>query len=279
VVAAAKTWIDGSAGDALPLPDRAFAYGDGVFETLLLRDGRALLTEFHFDRLATGLACLRMPSALPLARKHFETALGALGAATGYSVMRLTVSRGAGPRGYAPPADAAPRVVITVSDLAHDPAQLPTPATLGETAVRWSKQPLLAGVKHLNRLEQVLAAADAAAAGMDEVLILDQGGAPLSVSAGNLFLVAGKRLLTPTLADAGIAGTRRRLLLEHLASACGLQVGESRLQLHQLLAANEVFYCNTLIGLRPVATYRDRSWGEHPVTECLHAAYCEWLQR
>ncbi|MEZ5555713.1 aminodeoxychorismate lyase [Haliea sp.] len=279
MVVAAQTWIDGTPGDALQLPDRAFAYGDGVFETMLLRDGQPVLASLHFDRLAIGLACLRMPEALPLARQHLDTVLDSLRAVKGYAALRLTVSRGTGPRGYAPPQVATPRVVISVSEMAYDPSVFPEPATLGETQVRWGKQPQLAGVKHLNRLEQVLAAADAMEAGVDEVLMLDQSGAPLSVSSGNLFLVAGKRLLTPILLDAGIAGTRRRLLLDHLASACGLQAAESRLQLHQLLAANEVFYCNALTGLRPVGGFRDRNWGLHPVTRRLHAAYGEWLQR
>jgi 4-amino-4-deoxychorismate lyase len=143
--------------------------------------------------------------------------------------------------------------------------------------VRWGRQPLLAGLKHLNRLEQVLAAADCDAQGCDEVLMLDQSGAPLSVAAGNLFLVAGQRLLTPALTEAGIAGTRRRLVMERLAALCDLQVTESRLELAQLLGADELFYCNAVLGLRPVASFRDRRWLQHPVTRRLHAAYVECL--
>lgn len=274
------TWIDGVPSAALPLPDRAFAYGDGVFETFLLRNGRLVLRDLHLERLAIGLTCLRMPAALPLAQQTLDTVVQSLDTTIeGYAALRLTVTRGGGPRGYAPPQDTPPRIVISVSDLQHDPLAFAAPAALGETAVRWGKQPLLAGIKHLNRLEQVLAAADAVDAGVDEVVMLDQSGAPLSVAAGNLFMVAGKRLLTPILVDGGIAGTRRRLLLDHLAAACGLQAAEVRLQLHQLVAAKEVFYCNALIGLRAVGTFRDRSWSDHSATRLLHTAYCEWLDR
>lgn len=275
---AANTWIDGLPADALPLPDRAFAYGDGLFETMLLRGDRPLLQEYHLDRLGAGLQRLHFPDCLDAVREYLARAAAVTTDASPLRVLRLTVSRGAGPRGYAPPSDCQPRVVISVSAFAGDPAAMSAPASLGETAVRWGRQPLLAGLKHLNRLEQVLAAADCDAQGMDEVLLLDQSGAPLSVSAGNLFLVAGKSLLTPVLTEAGIAGTRRRLVLERLATACGLRVTESRLELSQLLGADELFYCNTVVGLRPVAAFRDRRWHRHPVTRALHTAYLECLR-
>lgn len=272
-----NSWVDGVPAEAVPLPDRGFAYGDGLFETLLLRGNKILLLGYHLERLGMGLQRLRFPDCLGTASEHLDLAAATLAPGDAYRVLRLTISRGAGPRGYAPPAECQPRIVISVSALAADPTQLPAPARLGETAVRWGRQPLLAGLKHLNRLEQVLAAADCDAQSCDEVLMLDQSGAPLSVASGNLFLVAGQRLLTPALTEAGIAGTRRRLILERLAAICGLKVTESRLELAQLLAADELFYCNAVLGLRPVASFRDRRWLQHPLSRRLHAAYVECL--
>ncbi len=278
MVGETSIWIDGAPASALELPDRAFAYGDGLFETLLLRGSRLLLQELHLDRLRVGLQRLRFPDCMDSVCDYLAQAAAAEPDTDLFRVLRLTVSRGGGPRGYAPPADCRPRVIITVSPPVDAPSGLPAPARLGETSVRWGRQPLLAGLKHLNRLEQVLAAADCDPHSCDEVLMLDQSGMPLSVSAGNLFLVAGKRLLTPSLDEAGIAGTRRRLILERLAADCGLQAAETRLELSQLLAANELFYCNSVIGLRPVGTFRDRCWVEHPVTRRLHTAYLECLR-
>jgi len=272
-----NSWVDGVPAEAVPLPDRGFAYGDGLFETLLLRGNKILLLGYHLERLGMGLQRLRFPDCLGTASEHLASAAATLAPGDTYRVLRLTISRGAGPRGYAPPAECQPRIVINVSALAADPTQLPAPARLGETAVRWGRQPLLAGLKHLNRLEQVLAAADCDAQSCDEVLMLDQSGAPLSVASGNLFLVAGQRLLTPALNEAGIAGTRRRLILERLAAVCGLKVTESRLELAQLLAADELFYCNAVLGLRPVASFRDRRWLQYPLSRRLHAAYVECL--
>lgn len=272
-----NTWVDGIPADAVPLPDRAFSYGDGLFETLLLRGNKILLPDLHLERLEAGIKRLRFPDCLGTVREQLASVAATLPSAHTYRVLRLTISRGAGPRGYAPPAECQPRIVISIAAVAADPTQLAAPARLGETAVRWGRQPLLAGLKHLNRLEQVLAAADCEAQGCDEVLMLDQSGAPLSVASGNLFLVAGQRLLTPALTEAGIAGTRRRLILERLAAVCGLKVTESRLELAQLLAADELFYCNSVLGLRPVASFRDRRWLQHPLSRRLHAAYVECL--
>ncbi|WP_162300048.1 aminodeoxychorismate lyase [Kineobactrum sediminis] len=274
---ATTTWVDGQQADALPLPDRALAYGDGLFETLLLAGQRITLQDYHFARLGEGLRRLGIPDCMTAVREQLAVACKAVTHEHEFSVMRLTVSRGAGPRGYAPPTDAIPRIIITLAPLSANPWVLSSPADLGETAVRWGKQPLLAGIKHLNRLEQVLAAADCARSGHDEVLMLGQCGEPLSVTTGNLFVCLGDKLLTPQLCDAGITGTRRQLIIEQLGAACGLQVSEARLDVAQLLAADELFYCNTVVGLRPVSRFRHRRWLRHPVTSALHGAYVGWL--
>jgi 4-amino-4-deoxychorismate lyase len=152
---------------------------------------------------------------------------------------------------------------------------LQSPATLGVSAVRLSSQPLLAGIKHLNRLEQVLAASRAREQGVDEALMQDQNGHLVSVIAGNIFLLSGKELLTPVLIDAGVRGTRRRLVLEQWAPAIGLNLHEAVLTLADLETADEVFYSNSLTGLRPVATVNKRRWSSHEVCQQLFQQYRE----
>ncbi|HEY7775980.1 MAG TPA: aminodeoxychorismate lyase [Kineobactrum sp.] len=274
---AITTWVDGQQAGALPLPDRAFAYGDGLFETLLLAGQRITLQDYHFARLDDGLRRLGFPDCIATVREQVALACASVADERSFSVMRVTVSRGGGPRGYAPPADAIPRIIITLAPVVGNPLLLSAPADLGETSVRWGTQPLLAGLKHLNRLEQVLAAADSLRGGHDEVLMLAQSGEPLSVSAGNLFICVGDQLLTPQLGEAGITGTRRQLIIESLAPACGLKVRETRLDIGQLLAADELFFCSAIAGLRPVARFRHRHWPLHPTTAALHGAYLGWL--
>ena len=268
------TWIDGVRAEALPLPDRALAFGDGLFETLLLHHGDPLFAELHMQRLQRGLQVLVFPDCLATASEQLQVAAGAVRKlGWPWAALRLTISRGTGPRGYAPPVATKPRVIISASELSNDCQQMAAAATLSLATVRWPTQPVLAGLKHLNRLEQVLAAAECRAAGTDEAVMLDQSGQVVSVVAGNLFLLHEERLQTPVLRDCGIAGTRRRLVIEQWATALGLPVQESTLSLQDLESADEVFYCNSLKGLRPVASFGQRHWSSHTVCQALFEQY------
>ena len=269
-----RTWLDGAAATALPLPDRGLDYGDGLFETLLLQGDRALYLDFHLQRLQRGLQALAFPDCLAVAENQLLEASGTLRDSDWHwAVLRLTISRGAGPRGYAPPVAAKPRIIITVTELDRDCRRMSQAVTLCLATVRCATQPLLAGIKHLNRLEQVLAAAECGPADADEAIMLDQSGHLVSVTAGNLFMVRGKHLLTPALATSGIAGTRRRLIMEKWAPAAGLSVQESSLTLRDLEAADEVFCSNSVHGVRPVARFGERHWQRYPVCEALFQQY------
>jgi 4-amino-4-deoxychorismate lyase len=268
------TWVDGVCAEALPLPDRAVDFGDGLFETLLLQRGDPLFIDLHIARLQRALQALAFPDCLDTVQRQLALAASEVrDLGWCWTALRLTVSRGSGPRGYAPPVLTRPRIIITASELPHDCRQIGPPATLSLATMRWPTQPALAGLKHLNRLEQVLAAAERRAAGTDEAAMLDQSGRLVSVVAGNLFLLHEDRLQTPLLTDCGIAGTRRRLVMEQWAGALGLPVQESALGLQDLEAADEVFYCNALQGLRPVASFGRRHWSSHTVCQALFDQY------
>ena len=269
-------WLNGRETGSLPLPDRGLELGDGLFETLLLRRGRPLLLEYHLARLGHGLEVLGFPDCGELALRYLRESLAQAAEHCGeWNSLRLTVTRGAGPRGYAPPAEVAPRFLVALHPLSHDPRVPAPPARAGVATMRWSCQPALAGIKHLNRLEQVMAAREARAAGWDEALMLDQEGAAVSLTAGNLFLVRGTELITPELAGAGIAGTRRQGLIERWAPAAGYQVRERRVDLEQVQRAEEVFYSNSLYGMRPLAALGEGRWRAHPVCAALHQHYLE----
>ena len=267
-------WIDGEPAGALSLPDRGLDFGDGLFETLLLWQGVPQFLQFHLDRLAAGLEVLGFPDCLDRAKACLADAAASL-AERQWSALRLTITRGAGPRGYAPPENAQPRIVITAAPLAQDRQLIPPAVELGWANLRWSSQPLLAGIKHLNRLEQVLVAREVSAAGCDDLIVEDQHGHLCSVSAGNLFLVEQGRLLTPALETCGIAGTRRRLVLEELAPALGIPAAEAHIDRERLLQADEVFCCNSIRGFQAVAAIPERRWDSHPVCTALHQRYVE----
>jgi 4-amino-4-deoxychorismate lyase len=143
--------------------------------------------------------------------------------------------------------------------------------------IQLAAQPALAQIKHMNRLEQVLAAQQAQAEQVDECFVLDQAEQLVSVIAGNVFLVRSGELLTPLLVDCGVRGTRRRLIIEKWAPSIGLKVREARLTLHDLHSAQEVFYSNSLQTVRPVAALGDQYWDNHDVCEALFLRYLEDL--
>lgn len=271
-------WLDGISAGALPLPDRGLDFGDGLFETLLLINSEPLLLELHLQRLQRGLDALGFPDCLAQAREQLLKASLSIQARGWHrTALRVTVSRGQAERGYAPPVQATPRIIISATEL--DPGQngMPPAASLVLADIRWSTQPALAGLKHLNRLEQVLAAGEARNAGADEALMLDQQGNVVSVSSGNLFFVLGDRLLTPAISHCGIAGTRRDCVIRRWGPAMGLAVEEVTVTPAQLASAHEVFYSNSLVGLRPVASFQGKQWQYHRVCAALYKHYQDEL--
>lgn len=272
----ALIWLDGAEASALPLPDRGLDFGDGVFETLLIRRGEPLYLDLHLARMQRGCRVLSLPDGDTTVRRHLQIATAAL-TARGWlwASLRITLSRGPGPRGYRPPADTRPRVIISATRLDTVTQDMPAPATLHLAEMRWGTQPALAGLKHLNRLEQVLAAAEYSEAGLDEAVMLDQQGQVISVVAGNLFIVAGGEILTPALEHCGICGTRRELVKRRWAPEIGLAVRECALEISQVEQADEAFYTNSLIGLRPVASFAQRHWSEYPICDALYRQYRE----
>lgn len=266
-------WVDGQRSTSNPLPDRGQEFGDGLFETILVVKGRPMLLHLHQDRFAAGFAALGFAGHVPELSDLIAPALAA-DSRLPRQILRVTYSRAAGERGYAPGNSVDHHCVIRLTELS--PTRL-SPATLGVSTLQLSHQPLLAGIKHLNRLEQVLAASQRTALGVDEVVTCDQQGRPVAVSSGNLFIRQGAALLTPQLGQCGIAGTRRRHILEVMATETGYVAREEDFSLDALRESDEVFFCNTVVGVRPVATFEDRRWQETPAATALSELFDEVL--
>ena len=259
---AALLRVDGVAAAGVPADDRGLAYGDGVFETLLLHGGRVVWWAALLQRLELGCAALGLGAP---SRRLWRADLDALLAAAGPGrrVLKLTASAGSGRRGYR--RDAA-EPVRRIARLLPAPPSLP--ACDGGIAVRWCElrlaaQPRLAGLKHLNRLEQVLARAEWDDPAIAEGLLCDGDGNLVSATAANLFVVVDGRLLTPPLEQCGVAGTCRQFLLP--------AAEVRRLSPQDLLAADEVFVCNSLRGILPVTRLGTRRWPIGPVTRAQGA--------
>lgn len=263
------TFVDGIASTLLPTDDRGLQYGDGVFETIAIRDGEAQHWERHLARLASGAQRLGMACPTPA---HWQTDLHAALAAvapTQRRVAKLLLTRGSGGRGYAPPLQAQPRRVVYLSDWPAWPASHATQGiTLCLCTTPVSRNRTLAGLKHLNRLEQVLGAAEVAAVGADEGLMFDDRGDLVEGTRSNVFIAVDGELLTPLLDESGVAGIMRDLILEH-AAAAGLRVRTTRISRTLLAAASEVFVCNSLLGVWPVRAITGtdgRQFADWPLT-------------
>lgn len=252
---APRALIDGSEADCLTVADRGLQYGDGLFETLAVRDGTPCLWHAHFDRLARGAERLGIPCP-PRELLLHECRQLAAGKSAG--VLKIILTRGSGGRGYGPPANPQPIRILTL----HPWPDYPT--DWGERGVDVAfcrtplgENPVLAGLKHLNRLEQVLARSEWRDRGIAEGLMQDGRDRIIGGTMSNLFLVRAGRLLTPQLDTCGIAGTVRNLVLR-IAGAFGIEVLERDIMRTDLVAADGLFLTNALIGVWPVRRLETR---------------------
>ena len=264
-----------AATSALTVPgnDRAFLYGDGVFETLLLTRGTLLFLPLHLDRLLEGAKRLR----IDVSRDQLAVELASCieQRPEHHAVVRITVSRGGGRRGYRPTQGAGCNIHSALSELSDDPLSAREAAQVNSSTIRMAAQPLLAGIKHCNRLEQVLAAMEAEDMEVDDVLLCREGGQLQCSSNANVFCVRGDALLTPPCDVAGVAGTRRRLILDKLAGLAGFDARVQPLTLDDLDAADAVFLSNSVMGIRAVASLDGRPVGRSDAVSELQKLYRE----
>ncbi|MGA0115051.1 MAG: aminodeoxychorismate lyase [Burkholderiales bacterium] len=262
--------VDGLPSAVVQADDRGLAYGDGVFRTLAMRNGIAELWPRHYVKLAADCRALEItpPQEADLQRDLAQVATHARDCA-----LRITVTRGSGGHGYALPNTVKPRRVVTVSPLPQYPG---SPAVQGVRLrycdMRLALQPRLAGIKHLNRLENVLARAEWNDPAIAEGLLLDTADRVIEGSRSNLFLVEGQGLATPDLSQCGVAGITRDLVIE-AAQKNGMQCEVTTVSTARLEAAHEIFLVNSLIGVWPVAALGWRRWTDFAVS----ARVRKWL--
>jgi 4-amino-4-deoxychorismate lyase len=240
--------VNGVEGTGVAADDRGLAYGDGLFETMAAEGGELRHFELHMARLAEGCGRLEIPMpAIDVIREECGRVLEGLGTAT----VKLIVTRGAGPRGYAPPAEpSVSRIVMSASSHSHE-SETYRPIIVQICRTRLALNEQFAGIKHLNRLEQVMASAELRGSGLDEGLMLAMDGRLVCATAANLFLVRSGRLHTSVIRDCGVAGVMRQVVLQ-AAESLGIPYEIRDLELGDLADADEVFLTNAVRGIRPV---------------------------
>lgn len=258
-------WVNDRLTDAPALDprDRGFTLGDGLFETIRALGGRMPLLPLHLARLRSSAGVIGLP--IPWTDAFLAASTGAVLSANGLAdaAVRLTVSRGTpSVRGLLPDTQPNPTLVIDVHPFAGYPADLyERGATLVTSQIRRDERSPLARVKSVSRLEHVLARRAAADAGADEALIQNSQGRAAGATAANLFVVTGRRLLTPPLEEGALPGIVRGLILDELGSSAGGDAGEGTVSFGDLDRADEVFLTNALLGILPVASLDGRRLG------------------
>lgn len=257
------------------LTDRGLAYGQGLFETLRAQGGIAPLAAEHRRRMLLGAARL----GLPLTAAAFDQALAqALAESPDQAVIKLVLTAGSGGRGYASPSTIRPTLSTAVFPYTPRPQlQYRDGMVIGLCKTRLADAGALAGLKHLARLEQVLAADEVRAHGWDEGLVLDTHQRPLELTSMNLFARFGDHLWTPSLTHAGVCGVMRdRILRQGLAGSTVIHCQKPR-ALADLRHADEVFACNAVAGVLPVRKLAVWQWPVGDLTRSLQSTVDNWF--
>ncbi len=266
----AMNLVNGVEIDTVSVRDRGLMYGDGVFRTFTLRRGRPGLWRRQYAKLAADCAALRI--ACPAA-EILEHDLAAIAARLSDCVVKIVVTRGSGERGYAIPAAAMPLRVVAAGPLPNYPQRYYEHGVRVHLCqIRLASQPALAGIKHLNRLENVLARSEWNDPGIAEGLMRDADGNVICGTMSNVFLVTGGALVTPDLTHCGVAGVLRRLIVE-LARKHEIPVRTATVGMNELLRADEVFLVNSVIGVWQIAECECKTW----TTGSLTAQIRRWI--
>ena len=261
--------VDGVPVDRLSVRDRGLAYGDGVFRTLRVRGGQLLWWQDHYAKLEHDAAALNLPCPQAAVLQDEIERL----AADRDGVAKLILTRGCGPRGYAPPPQPQVTRLVTFDPLPADSvAQRVTDISVRWCDLRLGRQPRLAGIKHLNRLENVLARAEWQDPEIREGLLCDDTNAVIGGVTSNVFIVGGGALQTPDLSQCGVAGVARTRILR-AARKRGIDVEVARISPDALMRADEVMLCNSVQGIWRVATLEGKNWAPAGWSETLN----DWL--
>lgn len=249
--------INGRKQDTVPASDRGLQYGDGLFETIAVVAGQPCLWQRHVQRLLSGCERLSIPA--PDVGQLYGEVLQEISERE-QGVIRVTLTRGSGERGYAPPQVINPtRIVQWCESRLPVPGVAPDPIVIRLCNSRLGRNPGLAGLKHLNRLEQVMARSEWNDPAIQEGLMRDSDGNVIECTSSNLFLLQQGRLLTPDLKNCGVAGIMRDLVID-TAKQLGMAASVCDITLDQVREAESLFVTNSLTGIRPVRMLESRQF-------------------
>jgi 4-amino-4-deoxychorismate lyase len=245
------TLVNGNYSDSVSVDDRGLAYGDGLFETIKVTSGKPEWLELHLQRLLEGCCRLQIPLDLILIRQDIRRLLDEYDISQ--AIIKIIISRGGSERGYKSDLQKGSNRLVSLQAWQQNYSRQQTQGVITRLCdTRLAINPALAGIKHLCRLENVLARSEWQTAVIDEGLMLDSDSRLVEGTMSNLFLVSEQRLITPSLHRCGVAGVIRQQIIEKLSVALNLHCVITDVTIDDAYRAEEIFVCNSLMGIWPV---------------------------
>lgn len=267
--------VNGVESDLINIQDRAFQYGDGLFETIAVINGSPALLDLHLNRLTTGLERLSFPA---IDFNQLRQSILDYSGKFQQAILKLIVTRGQAERGYTPPAQ--PEITTVISIAEHVFAQSYSDYLVKRLEIcdtQLSDNPQLAGIKHLNRLEQVLASIECQQKQYQDCILINPQGLVIEAVSANVFTWKNDKLFTPDLERCGIAGVMRQKVIE-LAKQLEIPVEVGLMTQQDILSAEAVFLTNSIRAIQPVAEIQSvqldpANWPTHLYEEVMRHAY------
>lgn len=248
--------VNGALAASLNVMDRGLQYGDGVFRTLKADSGQLRWWNDQYRKLSDDCLALGIPCS---AESLLKAEADRVASMQGVSVVKIIITRGVGQRGYRTSSDASPaRIVMGFVD-SH---MIEGPVEARWCDLRLSHQPRLAGIKHLNRLENVLARSEWNDPAIAEGLLMNEAGQVIGGTMTNLFMIEKDTLVTPDLSDCGVAGVARARLLR-VAAKHGQSMKIEAITPERLLQSDQILLCNSLIGIWRVEKLENTVWPDN----------------
>ncbi|MBX2850095.1 MAG: aminodeoxychorismate lyase [Acidiferrobacterales bacterium] len=259
------SWVNGVAEGQISIFDRGLMYGQSLFETMVCEQQGVLLFEAHLDRLQRGCNTLGIDLNITLLKDEISAAAEHV---SNTAVLRASVTMGEGGRGYKNPDQPKPNRIVSLHEYPDYPtAYYHDGIELGVADMRLAAQPYLAGLKHGNRLEQLIARAQWQV-DWQEALLLDMQDNLIEATQSNVFIVVDGELLTPDLSQSGVAGVMRNFILQN-SKEIGVDCRIVPLSIADIESADEVIVCNSVIGLWPVKQFQQTAFGDFQISQKL----------
>ena len=245
--------VNSEVTDSISILDRGFNYGDGIFTTGQITQGCIELLDLHLERLSKSCHLLHItPPNLTL----LESRLLTLAKDYSYGVIKVLITAGTGGRGYARKADVTPNIVISIYEYPeHYNTWKIKGVILGKSRIELGINPMLAGLKHLNRLEQVLIRNELSQTPYDDILVFNLNKQLIESSSANIFWFKNNVLYTPEVTLSGVAGLMRQHIINHHAEVRIVTADEN-----DFLQADAAFICNSVMGVIPIKQYLTKSY-------------------